>query len=177
MNCKNGAGHVRMMISALVFALSFFSEPSAVAKKPDTVVVSGSYSVPIPSERPELIAVATFPTKYKIRFSQGVPAKISYDMPAELTGGPVDIEISPSTQNDRSSDSWGGANSNGSCVFEGGAVRCQMIYNQIPINKELAVQTIEQLYGDSPQRELAKQVLELFSNETIGVLKFSLLKE
>jgi len=164
-----------MFFSGVLMGL-LFGQNLALAKKPVTVQVNGEYTVPVPADRPDLIPFAKFPTRYKIKYVNGIPSKISYDLPTELTGGPEDIEIAPQPSQ-RNIDAWNGPKSKGNCAFDGESVSCDMIYNQsgmtsLNLNQEAAFQAIDQKIENLELRKLAKEVTVLFGNETIGVLKF-----
>ncbi len=141
----------------------------------NTIRLEGKYFVPTQAGDSEaVIRASEFEVTYRLRSRPGRAPQIKYDIPHELTGGHVDIEMSPASSfGGAEKQKWIGSLTEGECSESTKGSTCTLTYPKSIVDFETAKRLIEQSTTDPAERTAKIQVLTRFSGEPIGVLDFS----
>lgn len=131
--------------------------------------IRGTYEVPVNS--PKLKAFAKFPVKFESTNYDGGFEQLTFPLPEELTGVPLEISM----EKNPGSSKWIGPQVEADCSKEGRYFVCQMRFKNLPYNSAGVKNLMEAKFpGDQTSQELGQNVAEFFGGEPVGILRYKL---
>jgi hypothetical protein len=157
-----------MKFSMILISCMLYSEVTFARKKNndrEEIKVKGIYKVTIEESTEELKIANNYPVTYKIRKLNGIIQKISYDLPAELTGAEVDVEFAPSAEDPTV---WTGPHAESVCQLSDVAIRCAMKYRDLSFDPLMAETTINTSTEVGPVNNAKKDIMKHFQTFALG---------
>ena len=129
--------------------------------------VRGVYIVPAPED---LSKFAKFPVKFKSEAYENQSKKLTFPLPAELTGNILSLTMEETAQ----PGVWKGPNVDGVCQNTGRFFECKMAFNDLEIDDSKVEVVLKNKHPLEADLARALELADRFKGEPAGILRYRL---